>query len=45
LHAELLGQVLNRLDKTHACMFHQKTNGIAGFATAKTMEKLFAGTD
>ncbi len=45
LHAKLLRQILHCLDKTHACVVHQKANGIAVFAAAKAMEKLLAGAD
>ena len=40
-----LRQVLDRIDKTHAGMFHQKTDGVAVFAATEAMEKLLAGAD
>ena len=44
-HATALGQFLNGFDEIHAGVFHQKTDGIAVFAAAKAMKKLFAGAD
>ena len=45
LHAHLLGQILHRLDKAHARVFHQKTDGIAVLAAAKAVIELFGWTD
>ena len=45
LHAKLLGQVIDRFDKAHAGMVHQKTNRIAVFAAAKTVVELLGRAD
>ena len=45
LHAHLLGQGLHRLHKLHARVLAQKGDGIAAFAAAKAMEKLFDRAD
>ena len=45
LHAKLLGQVLHRLDKAHAGVLHQKTDGVAGFAAAKAVVELLGRAD
>ena len=45
LHAELLGQVLYGLHEGHARVFHQELDGIAAFATAKTVEELLGRAD
>ena len=43
--ADVLRQILHRFDKGHARMLHQEANGIAVFAAAKAMEKLFGRAD
>ena len=45
LQADLIGQILYGFHKAHAGMLHQKTDGIAVFAAAKAVKKLFAGAD
>ena len=45
LQAIRLRQILHRIHKRHAGVFHQKTNRIAIFSATKAMEKLLAGTD
>ena len=45
LQAGALRQVVDRLDKTHAGVLHQKPDGIAVFSTAKTVKKLFGRAD
>ncbi len=44
-HAGLLGQVFHRFDEGHARVLHQEADGIAVFAAAKAVEKLFGGAD
>ncbi|OIQ65915.1 hypothetical protein GALL_525220 [mine drainage metagenome] len=44
LHAQLLGQILHGFNETHAGMLHKKADGVAIFATAKTVIELFGGT-
>ena len=41
----LLGQVFDGLDKRHASMVHQKTDGVAVFAATKAVIKLLGRAD
>ena len=45
LQAILLRQVFDGLNKRHAAVVHQKTDGVAVFAAAKAVIKLFGGAD
>ena len=45
LQAVLLGQVFHRLDKAHAGVFHQETDGVAVFAAAKAVVELLGRAD
>ena len=45
LQAILLGQVLDGFYKCHACMVHQKADGIAVFAAAKAVVELLGRAD
>ena len=45
LQAALVGKLLHGFDKAHAGMLHQKADGVAILAAAKTVKKLLAGAD